>query len=178
MGSSRGLGGTSDAGGPLRRGRQDRRHGRGPRGGGLHRRHSPRDRLHLDRFERPDPVPRRRRSRQLEGRPPLRAAEPRDFKVLQMVLDACRRTGTPVTLCGEMAGQPRSVLALFGMGLRRFSMSPAFVPAIERSSARSRPPRPNDSPTTSCNSRRAKKSAATSPPASTKSPRLEVFDSV
>jgi phosphotransferase system enzyme I (PtsI) len=56
---------------------------------------------------------------------------PAIFKVLQMVLDACRRTGTPVTLCGEMAGQPRSVLALFGMGLRRFSMSPAFVPTIK-----------------------------------------------
>jgi phosphotransferase system enzyme I (PtsI) len=56
---------------------------------------------------------------------------PAIFKVLQMVLDACQRTGTPVTLCGEMAGQPRSVLALFGMGLRRFSMSPAFVPTIK-----------------------------------------------
>jgi phosphotransferase system enzyme I (PtsI) len=56
---------------------------------------------------------------------------PAIFKVLQMVLDACQRTGTPVTLCGEMAGQPRSVLALFGMGLRRFSMSPAFVPSIK-----------------------------------------------
>jgi phosphotransferase system enzyme I (PtsI) len=56
---------------------------------------------------------------------------PAIFKVLQMVLDACQRTGTPVTVCGEMAGQPRSVLALFGLGLRRFSMSPAFVPTIK-----------------------------------------------
>jgi phosphotransferase system enzyme I (PtsI) len=56
---------------------------------------------------------------------------PAIFKVLQMVLDACRRTGTAVTVCGEMAGQPRSVLVLFGMGLRRFSMSPAFVPTIK-----------------------------------------------
>ena len=56
---------------------------------------------------------------------------PAIFKILQMVLDACQRTGTPVTLCGEMAGQPRAVLALFGMGLRRFSMSPAFVPTIK-----------------------------------------------
>ena len=56
---------------------------------------------------------------------------PAIFKVLQMVLDACKRTGTPVTICGEMAGQPRSVLTLFGMGLRRFSMSPAFVPTIK-----------------------------------------------
>jgi phosphoenolpyruvate-protein phosphotransferase (PTS system enzyme I) len=56
---------------------------------------------------------------------------PAIFKVLQMVLEACRRTGTPVTLCGEMAGQPRAVLVLFGMGLRRFSMSPAFVSTIK-----------------------------------------------
>jgi phosphotransferase system enzyme I (PtsI) len=56
---------------------------------------------------------------------------PAIFRVLQMVLDACSRTGTPVTVCGEMAGQPRSVLVLFGMGLRRFSMSPAFVPTIK-----------------------------------------------
>ncbi len=56
---------------------------------------------------------------------------PAIFKVLQMVLEACQRMGTPVTLCGEMAGQPRSVLTLFGLGLRRFSMSPAFVPTIK-----------------------------------------------
>ncbi|QEH36872.1 Phosphoenolpyruvate-protein phosphotransferase [Aquisphaera giovannonii] len=56
---------------------------------------------------------------------------PSIFRVLQMVLDACNRTGTPVTLCGEMAGQPRSALVLFGMGLRRFSMSPAFIPAVK-----------------------------------------------
>jgi phosphotransferase system enzyme I (PtsI) len=56
---------------------------------------------------------------------------PAIFRVLRMVLDACQRTGTPVTLCGEMAGQPRSVLVLFGMGLRRFSMSPAFIPQIK-----------------------------------------------
>ena len=56
---------------------------------------------------------------------------PAIFRVLQMVFDACQRTGTPVTVCGEMAGQPRSVLVLFGMGLRRFSMSPAFLPSIK-----------------------------------------------
>ncbi len=56
---------------------------------------------------------------------------PAIFRVLRMVLEACGRTGTPVTVCGEMAGQPRSVLALFGMGLRKFSMSPAFIPTIK-----------------------------------------------
>jgi phosphoenolpyruvate-protein phosphotransferase (PTS system enzyme I) len=56
---------------------------------------------------------------------------PSIFRVLHSVLEACQRTGTPVTLCGEMAGQPRSALVLFGMGLRRFSMSPAFVPTVK-----------------------------------------------
>ncbi len=56
---------------------------------------------------------------------------PAIFRILQMILDSCHRTGTPVTICGEMAGQPRSVLTLFGMGLRRFSMSPAFIPTIK-----------------------------------------------
>lgn len=56
---------------------------------------------------------------------------PAIFRVLQTILHACRNMGTPVTLCGEMAGQPRSVLVLFGLGLRRFSMSPAFVPMIK-----------------------------------------------
>ena len=56
---------------------------------------------------------------------------PAIFRILQMVLEACQRMGTPVTLCGEMAGQPRSVMTLFGMGLRRFSMSPGFVPTIK-----------------------------------------------
>ncbi len=56
---------------------------------------------------------------------------PAIFKILHTILDAAHRTGTPVTICGEMAGQPRSVLALFGMGLRRFSMSPAFIPTIK-----------------------------------------------
>jgi phosphoenolpyruvate-protein phosphotransferase len=53
------------------------------------------------------------------------------MRLLTGVIKACNDRGTPVTLCGEMAGRPRCVLPLFGMGLRRFSMSPAFVPSIK-----------------------------------------------
>ncbi|WP_337174744.1 phosphoenolpyruvate--protein phosphotransferase [Paludisphaera sp.] len=56
---------------------------------------------------------------------------PSIFRVIHMVLEACQRTGTPVTVCGEMAGQARAALVLFGMGLRRFSMSPAFIPQVK-----------------------------------------------
>jgi phosphoenolpyruvate-protein kinase (PTS system EI component) len=56
---------------------------------------------------------------------------PAIMKLLQNVITACNARGKPVTLCGEMAGRPRCFLALFGMGLRRLSMSPAFVPTIK-----------------------------------------------
>jgi phosphotransferase system enzyme I (PtsI) len=53
------------------------------------------------------------------------------LKVLSGVISACNRAGKPVTLCGEMAGQPRAFVLLIGMGLRSFSMSPAFIPMIK-----------------------------------------------
>jgi len=53
------------------------------------------------------------------------------MRLLQQVISTCNQRGTTVTLCGEMAGRPRCFLALFGMGLRRLSMSPAFVPTIK-----------------------------------------------
>lgn len=56
---------------------------------------------------------------------------PAVLRVLQSIQKACHDTGTHVTVCGEMAGQVKSVLTLFGMGYRRFSMSPAFVPTIK-----------------------------------------------
>ncbi|WP_233216469.1 phosphoenolpyruvate--protein phosphotransferase [Blastopirellula marina] len=50
---------------------------------------------------------------------------------LKYVIEACNQARIPVTLCGEMAGQPRAFLLLLGMGLRSFSMSPAFIPTIK-----------------------------------------------
>lgn len=56
---------------------------------------------------------------------------PAIYRLLDQVIRACNARGTPVTLCGEMAGRPRCVLPLFGMGLRQFSMTPAFVPTVK-----------------------------------------------
>jgi phosphoenolpyruvate-protein kinase (PTS system EI component) len=53
------------------------------------------------------------------------------YRVLSRILRACTERGKPVTVCGEMAGRARCFLPLLGMGLRRFSMSPAFVPPIK-----------------------------------------------
>ena len=58
------------------------------------------------------------------------------LRVLYGVIQACSQAGKPVTLCGEMAGQPRAFVILLGMGLRQFSMSPAFVPTTKRLAAK------------------------------------------
>jgi phosphoenolpyruvate-protein phosphotransferase len=56
---------------------------------------------------------------------------PAVYRLLAQVIAACTARGKPVTMCGEMAGRPRCVLPLIGMGLRRLSMSPGFVPSIK-----------------------------------------------
>jgi phosphoenolpyruvate-protein kinase (PTS system EI component) len=53
------------------------------------------------------------------------------LRLLTDVIGACRAAGRPLTLCGEMAGQPKAFVLLVGMGLRSFSMSPAFVPSTK-----------------------------------------------
>jgi phosphotransferase system enzyme I (PtsI) len=57
---------------------------------------------------------------------------PAVLRTLAQVIRTCHTGKVPVTLCGEMAGQTRSFILLLGMGLRSFSMSPAFVPSIKQ----------------------------------------------
>ena len=52
--------------------------------------------------------------------------------VLYRVIKSCNQANVPVTVCGEMAGKPKAFVLLLGMGLRRFSMSPAFIPSIKQ----------------------------------------------
>jgi phosphotransferase system enzyme I (PtsI) len=57
------------------------------------------------------------------------------LRVLATVIKACQKANKPITLCGEMAGQPRAFVLLFAMGLRSFSMSPAFIPSMKELAA-------------------------------------------
>lgn len=53
------------------------------------------------------------------------------LRLIQMTIDAGKRTDTPVSMCGEMAGDPRYAGLLFGMGLREFSMHPSSLLEIK-----------------------------------------------
>ncbi len=65
---------------------------------------------------------------------------PAVLRLLHHIISVCNKHAKPVTLCGEMAGRPRCFLPLLGMGLRRLSMSPAFVPSIKELVRRTKVP--------------------------------------
>ncbi|MCG8534470.1 MAG: phosphoenolpyruvate--protein phosphotransferase, partial [Pseudomonadales bacterium] len=51
------------------------------------------------------------------------AFHPSVLRALKMIVDAAKEEGTPVSICGEMAGDPRSALLLVAMGYETLSMS-------------------------------------------------------
>ena len=60
------------------------------------------------------------------------AAHPAVISLLKDVIRTADRTGTTVSLCGEMAGQPEFTMLLLGLGLRSFSMSPPSIPEVKQ----------------------------------------------
>jgi phosphotransferase system enzyme I (PtsI) len=57
---------------------------------------------------------------------------PAVLQLIEMSIRAANKAGKPVSVCGEMAGDPRLTRLLLGFGLRQFSMHPAHVLAVKR----------------------------------------------
>lgn len=53
------------------------------------------------------------------------------LRALREITRAAKRYGTPLTLCGEMAGRPLEAMALIGIGFRSISMSPAAIGPVK-----------------------------------------------
>ena len=51
--------------------------------------------------------------------------------MIHSVVKAAERAGVDVSLCGEMAANPRWTSLLLGLGLRRLSMSPRSIARIK-----------------------------------------------
>jgi phosphotransferase system enzyme I (PtsI) len=58
-------------------------------------------------------------------------ANPAVLGLIQRVIRTGQRYDVPVSLCGEMAGDPLFSLLLLGMGLRIFSCAPPAIPRIK-----------------------------------------------
>ena len=53
------------------------------------------------------------------------------LRVLRQIVVVAERNGTPLTLCGEMAGRPLTAMALIGIGFRSISMAPAAIGPVK-----------------------------------------------
>ncbi len=56
---------------------------------------------------------------------------PAVLRLIQFATEAALRMRMPVSLCGEMAGDPRITPLLLGLGLRAFSMNASSVPRVK-----------------------------------------------
>jgi phosphotransferase system enzyme I (PtsI) len=57
---------------------------------------------------------------------------PAILMLLAHIISTAERANMPVSMCGEMAGDPNLTRLLLGMGLRQFSMYPAQIPAVKQ----------------------------------------------
>jgi phosphotransferase system enzyme I (PtsI) len=57
--------------------------------------------------------------------------EPAFLKILRNAINTAKDNGKPLSICGEMAGDPILTVLLVGLGLRRFSVIPRNIPVIK-----------------------------------------------
>ncbi len=56
---------------------------------------------------------------------------PSVLRLIKFIIETAQREKKEVTVCGEMAADPLSAIVLLGLGLRKFSMNPIFIPRIK-----------------------------------------------
>lgn len=57
---------------------------------------------------------------------------PSMFRILGKVFEEYNKAGKPISVCGELAGNPLGALVMFGLGLRKFSMNGANIGRVKR----------------------------------------------
>src|SRR5271170_115075 len=57
---------------------------------------------------------------------------PAVLRLIQFAVEAAARRRIPVSVCGEIAGDPRYAALLLGLGLRELSMAPQSIPPVKQ----------------------------------------------
>jgi phosphotransferase system enzyme I (PtsI) len=57
---------------------------------------------------------------------------PAVLRLIQFAASAAQRAGIPITVCGEIAGDPRYTALLLGLGLRELSMTASSIPKVKQ----------------------------------------------
>src|SRR5216684_1994157 len=63
---------------------------------------------------------------------------PAFLRLLKSAIDGANGAGKPISVCGDMAGDPAFTWVLLGLGVRSLSMSPRLIPAVKSIIAASR----------------------------------------
>ncbi len=58
--------------------------------------------------------------------------DPAVIRLIKAVIDAAHAAGKYAGLCGELAGEPKAIPLLLGLGLDEFSMTPAAIPQAKQ----------------------------------------------
>ena len=61
-----------------------------------------------------------------------REIHPAVLRLIKRTIDAGEKQGIPVSLCGEMGGNPRVAPILVGLGIHELSASPSYLPEVKR----------------------------------------------
>ena len=60
------------------------------------------------------------------------ASDPAVIRMIDMAVRSARSNDVPISMCGQMCGDPTYTMLLLGIGLRSLSVTPAAVPEIKR----------------------------------------------
>ncbi len=60
------------------------------------------------------------------------AGDPAVLRLIETTINAARRRGIAVNLCGQMSGSPTYTMLLLGLGLRQMSVTPSAIPEIKK----------------------------------------------
>jgi len=63
---------------------------------------------------------------------------PAVLRLLKSAIDGANGQDKPISICGDMAGDPAFTWVLVGLGLRSLSMSPRLIPAVRSIVCKSR----------------------------------------
>lgn len=60
------------------------------------------------------------------------AADPAVIRLIDMAVRTANQYGRPISMCGQMCGNPLYTMLLLGIGLRSLSVTPSAIPEIKR----------------------------------------------
>ncbi len=60
------------------------------------------------------------------------SSDPAVLRLIQMTVSGAQAGPIDVSICGEMAAEPKYIMPLLGMGIRTLSLTPTMIPEIKR----------------------------------------------